>query len=174
MSERIIFITEFDLKRLRELIADAGSTDYRNSPYLKQLDEELHRGQVVRPQEVPADVVTMNSRVLLIDVESGEEMEYTLVFPQDADPAQGRLSVLAPIGTAMLGYRVGDVFSWQVPDGVRKFKVAKILFQPEPRAISTCSSTERSQPALFSCNAVGENPYGNKTNGSCMRQSLGL
>jgi regulator of nucleoside diphosphate kinase len=73
----------------------------------------------------------MNSRVLLLDMDSHEEMEYTLVFPQDADPAQGKISVLAPIGTAMLGYREGDVFSWQVPDGMRRLKVQKILFQPE-------------------------------------------
>lgn len=131
MNNRTIYITELDLKRLRELIADAGSTSYRNSSYLKQLDAELHRGQVVAPQDVPGDVITMNSRVRLIDVESGEEMKYTLVFPQDADSAQGKISILAPIGTAMLGYRVGDVFSWSVPDGVRQLKVAEIIFQPE-------------------------------------------
>lgn len=131
MSERNIFITEFDLKRLRDLIADAGSTEYRNSLYVKQLDEELHRGQVVKPQDIPADVITMNSRAVLLDMEASEEMEVTLVFPQEADPSQGKISVLAPIGTAMLGYRVGDVFTWQVPDGARKFKVVKILFQPE-------------------------------------------
>ncbi len=131
MNNRTIFITELDLKRLRELIADSGSTSYRNSSYLKQLDEELRRGQVVAPQDVPGDVVTMNSRVRLTDVESGEEMEYTLVFPQDADPSQGKISILAPIGTAMLGYRVGDVFAWSVPDGVRQLKVAEILYQPE-------------------------------------------
>lgn len=131
MNNRTIYITELDLKRLRELIADAGSTSYRNSSYLKQLDAELHRGQVVAPQDVPSDVITMNSRVRLIDVESGEEMKYTLVFPQDADSAQGKISILAPIGTAMLGYRVGDVFSWSVPDGVRQLKVVEIIFQPE-------------------------------------------
>lgn len=131
MNQRTIFITEFDLKRLRELIADSMSTDYRNSPYLKQLSEELKRGQVVAPANVPPDVITMNSRVLLLDLESNEEMEYTLVFPQDADPATGRISILAPIGTAMLGYREGDTFTWNVPDGVRKIKVVRILFQPE-------------------------------------------
>lgn len=131
MNNRTIFITEFDLKRLRELIADAGSTSYHNSTYLKQLDEELHRGRVVAPQDVPGDVITMNSRVRLIDIESGEEMEYTLVFPQDSDPSQGKISILAPIGTAMLGFRVGDVFSWPVPDGMRQLKVVKILYQPE-------------------------------------------
>lgn len=131
MSERKIFITEYDLKRLRDLLADSMSTEYRNSAYLKQLDEELKRGQVVAPTEVPADVITMNSRALLLDMESNEEMEYTLVFPQDADPSAGKISILAPIGTAMLGYREGEMFAWQVPDGLRKIKVIKIIFQPE-------------------------------------------
>lgn len=131
MSERKIFITEYDLKRLRDLLADSMSTEYRNSAYLKQLDEELKRGQVVTPTEVPADVITMNSSALLLDLESNEEMEYTLVFPQDADPSAGKISILAPIGTAMLGYREGETFAWQVPDGLRKIKVIKIIFQPE-------------------------------------------
>jgi regulator of nucleoside diphosphate kinase len=73
----------------------------------------------------------MNSRVKLVDLESDETMEYTLVFPQDADLAEGKISVLAPIGTAMLGYRVGDVFSWQVPSGERRIRVEAILYQPE-------------------------------------------
>lgn len=131
MSQRNIFITEYDLKRLRDLIADAMSTEYRNSPYLEQLKEELKRGQAVAPAEVPPDVITMNSRARLLDMEDNEEMEFTLVFPQDASPAEGKISILAPIGTAMLGYREGDIFSWQVPDGMRKIKVIKILFQPE-------------------------------------------
>lgn len=131
MNQRNIFITEYDLKRLRELIADAMSTEYRNSPYLEQLKEELIRGQVVAPTEVPPDVITMNSRAVLLDLEDNEEMEFTLVFPQDASPSEGKISILAPIGTAMLGYREGDIFSWQVPDGLRRIKVVKILFQPE-------------------------------------------
>lgn len=131
MSQRNIFITEYDLKRLRDLIADAMSTEYRNSPYLEQLKEELKRGQAVAPAEVPPDVITMNSRARLLDMEDNEEMEFTLVFPQDASPAEGKISILAPIGTAMLGSREGDIFSWQVPDGMRKIKVIKILFQPE-------------------------------------------
>lgn len=131
MNQRTIFITEYDLKRLRELIADSMSTEYRNSPYLKQLNEELKRGRVVAPADVPPDTITMNSRALLLDLESNEEMEFTLVFPQDANPAEGKISILAPIGTAMLGYREGDTFTWSVPDGLRKIKVVRILFQPE-------------------------------------------
>ena len=61
----------------------------------------------------------------------GEEETYTLVYPENMDMSQGKVSILAPIGTAMLGYRVGDVFEWEVPAGNRRLKVEKLLYQPE-------------------------------------------
>jgi len=131
MEERTIYITEYDLKRLRELIEEARRMDRRGNEYLDSLDAELSRGKVVAPTEVPPDVVTMNSKVSLMDLDTHEEMAYILVFPQDADRTQSKISVLAPIGTAMLGYRVGDVFEWQVPDGIRRLQVKQILYQPE-------------------------------------------
>jgi regulator of nucleoside diphosphate kinase len=66
-----------------------------------------------------------------MDLEAGEEMILTLVFPKDADISQDKISVLAPIGTAVLGYHVGDTIEWEVPDGIRKLEVRKILYQPE-------------------------------------------
>ena len=131
MEARTIYITEYDLERLRELIDEARRLDRRGSEYLDSLDAELARGIVVAPKEVPADVITMNSTLHLLDLDTGEEMVYTLVFPQDADITQSKISVLAPIGTAMLGYRVGDTFTWAVPDGVRRLQVKDVLYQPE-------------------------------------------
>ena len=131
MTARTIYITEFDMQRLTKLLQDAQFTTYRKSEYLEKLEEELERAHLVKPEEVPADVVTMNSRVRMVDVESHEEMTLTLVFPQDADIDQNKISVLAPIGTAMLGYRLGDTFEWVVPDGVRKLRIEEILYQPE-------------------------------------------
>jgi regulator of nucleoside diphosphate kinase len=131
MNERTIYITEFDMERLRTLIEDAKRLNRHGNEYLESLEVELARAQVVPPTQVPADVVTMNSQVRLRDLDTQEEMIITLVFPQDADMAESKISVLAPIGTAMLGYRVGDVFSWNVPDGVRRLQVEQILYQPE-------------------------------------------
>jgi regulator of nucleoside diphosphate kinase len=131
MPNRTIHITEYDLTRLRELIRAAGHTDYRGSEYLDQLTNELNRAKIVATEEVPPDVVTMNSKVRLEDVDTGEEMVFTLVFPEEADIPQDKISVLAPIGTAMLGYRVGDTFEWQVPAGLRRIKVKEILYQPK-------------------------------------------
>ena len=79
----------------------------------------------------PADVITLNSTARLVDQETNEEMVYTLVFPEAADIAQGKISVLAPIGTAMLGYKTGDTFEWDTPGGKRTLRVQEILYQPE-------------------------------------------
>jgi regulator of nucleoside diphosphate kinase len=131
MSEKQIYVTELDLRRLKNLIADAQSGEYRGSVYLERLREELDRASVVPSREIPGTVITMNSTVRLIDLESGESETYTLVYPEDADPAAGKISILAPVGTAMLGYAVGDVFEWEVPAGMRRIKVDAILYQPE-------------------------------------------
>ena len=131
MSAKNILITEVDRQRLIDLIVNARAGEYRGSIYLEQLRGELDRAQIVTSQEIPADVITMNSKVVLVDLESGEEETYTLVYPENANTAEGKISILAPIGTAMLGYRVGDIFEWQVPAGTRRLKIEKILYQPE-------------------------------------------
>lgn len=131
MSEKEILITEMDRKRLIDLILDAESGEYRGSIYLEKLRGELNRAQIVAPQEVPGDVITMNSKVALLDLDTQEEEIYTLVYPENANTNEGKISILAPVGTAMLGYRVGDVFEWEVPAGKRRLRVDKILYQPE-------------------------------------------
>ena len=131
MEKRTIYITEYDLERLENLIIEAKRLDQRGNEYLESLEAELARGQLVAPSEVQPDVITMNSKVCLVDLDTNEEMVYVLVFPQDADITQSKISILAPIGTAMLGYRIGDEFTWPVPDGLRRLKVMQILYQPE-------------------------------------------
>ena len=131
MNERAIYITEFDRQRLSELIADLHRTGYPRREALRDLEGELARAVIVSPQDVPPDVITMNSRVRLYDLDAEEELIFTLVFPEDADPAENKISVLAPIGMAMLGYRVGDTFEWEVPAGISRLRVLEILYQPE-------------------------------------------
>ena len=131
MSNKPIQITEFDLERLKKLLFEARYNEYRKSQYLEKLQMEIDRANVVSPKDIPGDVITMNSTVSLVDLETGEEEVYTLVFPEDADLGQRKISVLAPIGTAMLGYEVGDVFEWDVPAGKRNLRVEKIIYQPE-------------------------------------------
>lgn len=131
MSSKPIQITQFDLERLQKLLQEAKYTKYRKSEYLEKLQMELDRAEVVLPQDIPGDTITMNSRVRLVDLDTGEEEIYTLVFPDHADLGQGKISILAPIGTAMLGYEVGDTFEWEVPAGKRRLQVKEILYQPE-------------------------------------------
>ena len=114
MNERTIYITETDMKKLRPLLETMK--DSRDD--LRELQAELEHAQVVAPEEVPGQVITMNSKARVLELKSGEEMIYTLVFPDQADIDQGRISVVAPIGTAMLGQRVGDEFEWGVPGGI--------------------------------------------------------
>ena len=104
---RQIFITDFDLVRLENLIEDANRRSSRDGKYLEELEQELIKAEVVTPAGIPPDVITMNSRVCLQDMDSGENLVYTLVFPGDADFDSGKISVLAPIGTALIGYRAG-------------------------------------------------------------------
>jgi regulator of nucleoside diphosphate kinase len=98
--------------------------------HLQELEAELNKAEVVEPQDIPANVITMNSEVYLRDLDTDEEISYRLVLPYQADASQGKISVLAPIGTALLGYGVGDVIEWNVPAGAVKLKVEKI-YQPE-------------------------------------------
>jgi regulator of nucleoside diphosphate kinase len=86
---------------------------------------------VVAPQDIPGDVVTMNSAVLVKDLDTGAEMALTLVFPSEAGLEMGKISIVAPVGTALLGYRVGDTIEWKVPGRVRRLRVEKVIYQPE-------------------------------------------
>ena len=106
---RTLYVTEPDLVRLERVIAARREGSRRDEPHLEALAAELQRAEIVAASEVPPDVITMGSRALVRDLSSGAESVYTLVFPSEADLGAGRLSVLAPIGTALLGYRQGDV-----------------------------------------------------------------
>lgn len=122
-------MTEFDRARLIPLIGEMVASGASDG--LSALLAELDRAQIVAPTAVPADVVTMNSRVTLVDCESMEKMDVTLVFPADADADSGRVSVLAPVGTAIIGYREGDTIEWPVPSGVRQLRIETVHYQPE-------------------------------------------
>lgn len=131
MKTRNIIMSTPDHAELCVVIAFGGKISERTRAELKALESELDRAQVVAPEAVPADVITMNSRAELLDLDTGERMEFTLVSPSEANIDEGKISVLAPLGTAMLGYRVGDEFEWTVPYGLRRLKVTNVRFQPE-------------------------------------------
>ena len=131
MAERKIYITEFDKSRLEELIAVAEEFGGHDRQDLESLAVELEQAEVVSSKDVPPDVVTMNSKVVLRDLNTSEQMTYVLVFPRDANIDVGAISVLAPVGTAILGYSKGDVVEWPVPSGMRRISIDDVLYQPE-------------------------------------------
>jgi regulator of nucleoside diphosphate kinase len=131
MATRNLYITEFDKSRLEELIAVAEEFGGHDRKDLESLAEELDKAEIVSPENVPADVVTMNSKVVLRDLDTSKEMIYRLVFPSDANIDAGAISVLAPVGTAILGYAKGDVVEWPVPSGVCRIRIEDVLYQPE-------------------------------------------
>lgn len=132
VKEAAIFITKNDREQLRNLIEVARERgNGTDGEYLNKLEEELDRAKLIKPQSVPPDLITMRSKVRLKDLSTGKKVVYALVFPTEANFNEAKISILAPVGTAMLGYRRGDVIEWEVPSGVRKLKVEKILYQPE-------------------------------------------
>lgn len=128
----MIYVTTSDYHRLSGLIETSrernGDADRE---YLDQLEEELGRAELVNPKEIPGDVITMRSKVRLKDLKSSKTVMYSLVFPSEANSNEGHISVLAPVGTALLGNRSGDVVESRVPSGLRRLKVKEILYQPE-------------------------------------------
>lgn len=129
---RKIIVTIKDLERLNKLVAQEREFGRsRDSIELIALEKELARAVVVDEKDIPNRVITMNSKFTVINLETGESTDYTLVYPEEADVFEDKISIMAPIGTAVLGYGEGDTFDWHVPGGIVKYQIEKILYQPE-------------------------------------------
>jgi len=131
-----ITITLEDRERLEDLFASSIAEALVDKPYLRDLRGELDSAQVVSQDQIPDDVITMNSTVRLKDMKSREIESFKLVYPDEANIADGRLSILAPLGTAILGCRVGDTVRWKIPDGVGRWRVEEVVFQPEREGVA--------------------------------------
>ena len=126
MREDPIIISDTDIARLRGLLGAGRGDALLNAAHLEELHSELDRATVVTADLVPRDVVTMGSWVQIRDCTNGNLESFQLVYPRDADPARHRLSILAPLGTALLGNSEGDVVEWRMPGGVRCFRVQRV------------------------------------------------
>lgn len=120
-----IVVTALDLERLQRVITACGTAD------AEQLDDELARAEVVAPEQVPKDVVTMNSDVVYEDVATGARRSVRVVYPDKADVEKGWVSVLAPLGHALLGLSVGQEIQWRMPRGMRRLRIVAVPYQPE-------------------------------------------
>lgn len=135
MKRRTIFVTRTDYDRLAQLLASDFAAAIWPRRYLDDLRSELDRAAVVPEDKAPREAVTMNSTVCLRDLDTDETETYTLVYPGKANIAQNRLSVLAPVGTAILGYCVGDVVNWDTPGGTRRLRIEQVSNEPEQEAL---------------------------------------
>jgi len=130
-TRRAVTISTVDYRRLQELLLLAKQVASPPPAFIRDLESELERARVVAPEQVPPYVVTMNTQVKLIDTATGKKTTYTLVFPSDANPDEGKLSILSDLGVAILGYCVGDTIEWDFPEGRKRVRIDMIDFQPE-------------------------------------------
>lgn len=129
MSRPTIIINRLDAERLQRLIDAASDKDMAVA---ESLETELERGEIVEPEEIPRDVISMNSQVQFSDLNRNKEIVRTLVYPRSLAETEDGLSVMAPIGAALLGLRVGDIIDWTLPDGSEaKLRIDAVLWQPE-------------------------------------------
>lgn len=124
-------VTDADLTRLESMIRSLRTVGEPFRGQVNELREHVRRARLVRAKEVEPDVVTMNSRVRVRDVESGRVETFTLAYHGEAGMFGDRLTVLSPLGIRVLGARVGDILEWDVPHGVRRLVVERIDYQPE-------------------------------------------
>lgn len=128
--EPAIIVGKDDLERLRAIVE--SNLFGRDEEAAERLAAELDRAIVVAQDAVPPDVVTMSSRIVFEDSETGRQREITLCEPREADPSRGKISVLAPVAAALLGLRVGDSIDWPLPNGRRAtLRITSVPYQPE-------------------------------------------
>ena len=129
MTRPAIIINEFDAERIDRQLEQPA---YANSPVANALNDELDRAQMCSPEDMPHDVVSMNSQVRFRDLTTGEERVRTLVFPAQMTDSSTQLSVMAPVGAALLGLRAGSAIHWELPGGTSThLEVLELLYQPE-------------------------------------------
>ncbi|TGL48159.1 nucleoside diphosphate kinase regulator [Leptospira kemamanensis] len=129
-TRKKILVTHFDYIRLKQMVSEY-SKENKTDANLDDLLGEIERAQKVDSNQIPPNVVTMNSKIEIKNLDEIDFQEFQLVFPEDANTEGNQISILAPIATACLGYKVGDVIDWKVPRGVFQFQITGIKYQPE-------------------------------------------
>lgn len=121
-----IHITQYDLDRLQQLL----NKQRLHNEYDEALASELSQAEIVESTAIPPDVITMNSKVRF-KTENDEIWEYSLVFPEDANIAQNKISIMSPVGCSLIGHKVGSKITLPTPKGRKELVVEEIIYQPE-------------------------------------------
>ena len=126
-----IIVNRLDYARIKKCINDAKQFNSISKMEAEKLLTELDSGEVVEPEAIPANVVTMNSIVKLSFLNSNKQVQFQIVYPELADPKDHKISIFSPIATALIGYKVGDEVEWIVPSGLTQLRIDEIIYQPE-------------------------------------------
>lgn len=122
-----IQITKSDYQLLNSFLTNQPSISPADKGCLASLMGELARAQIMDSEAISPNVITLNSKARMTDLASGDVLEFTLVMPDDADVSKGRISILAPLGTAMLGFRSGETFEWMMPGGLMTLRIDEVI-----------------------------------------------
>ena len=126
-----IIINRLDYARIKKCINDARQFKSITDSELQKLVNELESAVIVEPEAIPANVVTMNSIVKLSFSNNNKKVQFQIVYPDQANFRDNKISIFSPIATALIGYKVGDEIEWIVPAGLTKIKIEEIIYQPE-------------------------------------------
>lgn len=126
-----VTLTKNDYTRIYKAITDAKNSKTINSNETEKLLSELSKAEIVPSEKIDKDVVTMNSEVKLFFENTQKEQSFKIVYPQDANLKENKISIFSPIATALIGYRIGDEIEWIVPSGMTKIKIVDLIYQPE-------------------------------------------
>jgi len=126
-----VTLTKNDYTRIYKAITDAKNSKTINSNEAEKLLSELSKAEIVPSEKIDKDVVTMNSEVKLFFENTQKEQSFKIVYPQDANLKETKISIFSPIATALIGYKIGDEIEWIVPGGMTKIKIVDLIYQPE-------------------------------------------
>lgn len=126
-----LIVNRLDYLRIQKRIRDARNAKTLEAMEAEKLQKELDSATILEPVEIPSDVVTMNSLVKVSFVDGGRQQEFKIVYPEDSNFKEKKVSILSPIATALIGFRVGDLIEWVLPGGLTKIRIDEILYQPE-------------------------------------------
>lgn len=133
MAQRRVFLNESDARRLERYIRSAMVQNWMDALALKTLDLEMQRAHILSANEAMPSVITTHSCVRIRDLATREVMDVTLAWPDDAEPENGKVSVVSPVGAALLGYRTGDIVNLRTSDGLRRIRIERVTWDPGGR-----------------------------------------
>ncbi len=126
-----IIINRLDYARIKKSISDAKQFRSINATEAEKLLNELNSAEIVEPAAIPSDVVTMNTIVKLSFLNNDKQVQFQIVYPDQANLKENKISIFSPIATALIGYKVKDEIEWIVPAGLTKIRIDEIIYQPE-------------------------------------------